>query len=178
MVDAAAEAQAVPAKAACPAVARSDLSSLLASLGRAQDDVLAATEALPWDCRERSGACGTWTAREVVVHLAAWDREAVVRLKALLREPGTPDVTYDVDGFNADAVAAAPPDAVPWAEAVAELRAAQAALLGLLGTVGLAAWMGDPRFREWAASRAEDDALHADQLRAWAGEGRGDPWGD
>ena len=48
---------------------------------------------------------GAWTAREVVIHIAAWLAEAGERIPALCA--GSPPRDYDVDSFNAAAIGAA-----------------------------------------------------------------------
>ena len=48
---------------------------------------------------------GGWSAREVVIHIAAWLAEACERIPALLAGAAPRD--YDVDSFNATAVRAA-----------------------------------------------------------------------
>lgn len=46
---------------------------------------------------------GAWGLRDVLAHVAAWEAEALLRLPLLLS--GAADESYDVDAFNAAAVA-------------------------------------------------------------------------
>lgn len=135
-------------------------------LASACADFVAAASALDPAARERAGACGTWSAKDVVSHSTGWEREAVARLAAIRREPDTPDLTYDVDAFNAAAVASR--RGLSWEAALAELREAHADLVALLAMVTPDEAARDRRFPEWVESRAADFAEHTAQLRAAA----------
>ena len=137
-----------------------------ARLRRAYEAFVAAAYALDPVARERTGAFGAWSAKDVVCHAAGWDREAVARLAAIRADPRTPDRTYDADAFNAAAVASR--RQLHWDAALAELADAHAALASLLVTVTAEEAVRDGRFAEWAVGRAGDYQEHAAQLRALA----------
>lgn len=127
----------------------------------------AAAVALPPHWREEAGACGDWTAREVVCHATGWEAEALARLRAIRAEPAAPERAYDDDRFNAAQVSAR--REFGWAEALAELTTTHAALAAFLATIGPGEAARDGRFVEWAQGRADDFAEHTAQLRAWRG---------
>jgi len=127
---------------------------------------LAAAVALSPRWREQAGACGGWTAREVVCHATGWEAEALARLRAIRADPATPARTYDDERFNAAQVAVR--HDLGRAAALAELLVAHAALAAFLATIGPEA-AHDGRFVEWAQGRADDFADHTAQLRAWCG---------
>lgn len=60
---------------------------------------------IPSERRLAPAASGEWSARDVVAHVAAWIDEANDRIPRLLA--GAPPAVYDVDAFNAAAVARA-----------------------------------------------------------------------
>ncbi len=135
-------------------------------LTRAYADFLAAVAAVPPEARERPGACGAWSAKDVVGHAAGWDREAASRLATIRADPRVPDRSYDVDAFNAAAVSSR--RHLGWGDALAELADAHTALAALLAAVSAEEAARDGRFAEWAAGRAGDYREHAAELRALA----------
>lgn len=135
-----------------------------AALSAAYQAFCVAADQLAPAVRMRVGACGSWTAKDVVVHLAAWDREATRRF-AQLQAGSATDVSYDVDAFNAAAIAAQ--EHLSWEQAWAELHAAHAAFQQAIVHVSAPQARDDPRFAEWVSSRGFDYREHAAQLRVW-----------
>jgi DNA polymerase-3 subunit epsilon len=121
---------------------------------------LALVEEFPADLRERPGACGTWSVREVVAHAAGWEWEAARRLRLIAADPARPDAVYDVDRFNAASVAVRAQQ--DWTRTLDELAKASTTL-----SVAAAALPSDPRTREWLAGRAADFEEHTAELRFW-----------
>ena len=99
--------------------------------------LLSVVTALPAERRQAS-LDGGWTAQDVLAHIAAWDRELVRAVDEVLAEERPSFITYDVDAFNARAVAAMRER--PWEATVAELRQAHDRLL---------AWMADVSDADW-----------------------------
>lgn len=114
----------------------------------------------PEELRDRPGACGGWSVREVAAHAAGWEWEGARRLRRIAADPALPDAVYDVDGFNLASVAV---------RARQDWRATLDELAKASHTFGMAAASlpGDPRTREWLASRTADFETHAAELRAW-----------
>src|SRR5215204_1035673 len=128
--------------------------------GRAVLEFVALLDAIPAELRERPGACGTWSVREVVAHCAGWEWEAARRLRLIAANPALPDAVYTVDGFNAASVAARARQ--DWSTTLDELAKASNTLAR-----AARALPDDARTQEWLVGRATDFEAHADSLRRW-----------
>lgn len=151
----------VPGEAtASVSAASNDEASPLARWRLAAASFLALAEGAPASLRERSGACGDWSIREVVAHCAGWEWEGARRLRLIAADPARPDAAYDVDRFNGASVAVRAGQ--DWARTLNELAKASA-------TFGAAAKAlpDDPRTAEWLRGRADDFEEHTDGLRRW-----------
>ncbi len=115
---------------------RSDMARLLACVERLSE--------------EERGApvCGTWTAKDLLAHIAAWDRELLRGLEELLlgRRPAFPG--YQEAAFNAQAASEAAE--ASFAQVLLELQAAHELLLTRIDTLSDGAWeRGSPyRWRD------------------------------
>jgi DNA polymerase-3 subunit epsilon len=127
---------------------------------RAASVFLNVLEAFPADLRERPGACGVWSARQVAAHCAGWEWEAARRLRLIAADPGIADAVYDVDGFNAASVAVRARQG--WSATLDDLTKGSAALGTAAATIPRNA-----RAREWLRRRAADFDTHATGLRCW-----------
>jgi hypothetical protein len=123
-------------------------------------EFVALLEAIPAELRERPGACGSWSVREVVAHCAGWEWEAARRLRLIAADPTLPDAVYKVDGFNAASVAARARQ--DWSRTLDELAKASNTLAR-----AARAMPDDTRTQEWLAGRAADFEEHTDGLRRW-----------
>lgn len=122
-------------------------------------------------------ACGDWTIREVLVHIAAWDRWVLRQLSRVLAGEA-PDLTArDMDAFNAANVAAWRGRSLE--ELATELHEARAAWVTWMESLPVEAFFqrrpigkGDWSPPTWARIFQEHDAEHAAQIVAWqeAGE--------
>jgi DNA polymerase-3 subunit epsilon len=131
----------------------------------AASSFLALAEGVPVEWRERPGACGGWSIREVVAHLAGWEWEGARRLRLIAADPARPDAVYDVDRFNGASVAVRAGQ--DWARTLDELAKASATF-----GAAAAALPDDRRTQEWLRGRASDFEEHAAGLRRWL-EGNG-----
>src|SRR5215203_5504380 len=123
-------------------------------------EFVALLDAIPAELRERPGACGAWSVREVVAHCAGWEWEAARRLRLIAADPTLPDAIYKVDGFNAASVAARAQQ--DWSRTMDELAKASNTL-----AKAARAMPDDARTHEWLFGRAADFEEHADGLRRW-----------
>ena len=87
-----------------------------------------------------------WTAKEVVMHVAAWDRELVRGVREFLAGAKPSLVDYDVDEFNAGATAATGP--IAFEDALAEMRAAHEDLVATIEALDATEW-DVPSRHEW-----------------------------
>jgi DNA polymerase-3 subunit epsilon len=115
---------------------------------------------VPVDLRDRVGACGTWSPRELLAHCVGWEWEAARRLRLIAANPDLPEAVYDVDGFNAASVAVRARQS--WDNTVIELAKASR-------TLGAAAAFDplNPRTCDWLENRAIDFEIHTGELRQW-----------
>jgi DNA polymerase III subunit epsilon len=123
-------------------------------------EFVALLDAIPGDLRERPGACGTWSVRELVAHCAGWEWEAARRLRLIAADPTLPDAIYKVDGFNAASVAARARQ--DWSRTLDELAKASNTLAKAARAIP-----DDPRTLEWLVGRAADFEEHTAGLRRW-----------
>ncbi len=79
----------------------------LATLAAGRRDLLQALEGLSDAGLTRSGVDGPWSVRDILAHIAAWDRQVVLTLEAWLEGTTPPPAVPDVEGFNAQVTAAA-----------------------------------------------------------------------
>jgi hypothetical protein len=129
----------------------------LAALSEAHDDLLIAADVAVTrgDVRE-----GGWGVREVLAHIAAWEAEATRRIPLLLQ--GAADQEYDVDSFNAAAVAAIG-DQAP-AQVRAGLEETHARLITLLDGLDEGAFAPGAAAHEWVSALARHSRAHAREL--------------
>jgi hypothetical protein len=123
-------------------------------------EFVALLDAIPAELRERPGACGTWSVREVVAHCAGWEWEAARRLRLIAADPTLPNAVYKVEGFNAASVAARARQ--DWSRTLDELAKASNTLARVARALP-----DDARTQEWLFGRAVDFEEHADGLRRW-----------
>lgn len=114
--------------------------------------------------REQSGVCGEWSPKEVVAHLAGWDREAARRFQQFMQGP-TEDIDYDLDAFNAESVAAR--QHLAWEQALHELDKAHRVLQQAIALVEPQHLEADSRFFEWLEGRSRDYDEHTAQIQTW-----------
>ena len=80
---------------------------MLSTLVAGRRDLLRALEGLSDEDLTRAGVSGAWSVRDILAHVAAWDRQVVLALEAWLEGTTPPQAVTDVDGFNAQVTAAA-----------------------------------------------------------------------
>jgi DNA polymerase III subunit epsilon len=127
---------------------------------RAVLEFVALLDTIPAELRERPGACGAWSVREVVAHCAGWEWEAARRLRLIAADPTLPNAVYKIEGFNAASVAARARQ--DWARTLDELAKASNTLARAARVM-----LDDARTQEWLVRRAADFEVHADELRRW-----------
>ncbi|MFN8593730.1 MAG: exonuclease domain-containing protein [Thermomicrobiales bacterium] len=127
---------------------------------RAARSFMLLLESIPAGIGDRPGACGEWSARQVVAHCAGWEWEAVRRLRLAASHPGLPNAIYDDDRFNAASVAVRA--RMSWTATLDDLAKATAAL------ANIAMASTEPGgASEWLTGRANDFEHHTRGLRDW-----------
>jgi hypothetical protein len=142
-----------------------DFQTTLNRFCAAYDDLFALVAVYPGALVEKPGACGWWSPKQVLAHLAGWVQEANRRYAAF--ETGdTTDVSYRdrLDDFNTQSVAARA--TYTWAETVAQLQAG-VGQLAIRASRLIAEQTHDRRYAEWLVGLREDCVEHTVQLRAF-----------
>jgi hypothetical protein len=120
--------------------------------------------AYPEALREKEGACGWWSPRQVLAHLSGWVEEAIRRFHAY--DAGVKDsVRYDDDAFNAQSVETRKD--YDWQQTLDELRSCFLNLIALASKVDPERAAEDPRYRNWLRGLATDFEEHTQQLQAF-----------
>lgn len=140
---------------------------LLAQTETAYAELREALEGVP-EARMTSAWLGTWSVREILIHVSGWHREMIPALARIARgEAPYPDGAYDdVDAWNARFVEAR--SGVKVADALAELAASHRDF------VAAAAALADDHLAPGGLARslvegsgAEHYREHAAQIRQW-----------
>lgn len=149
---------------------------LLATLAAARDELLACAALIPADERATRPVCGEWTLKDVLGHVADWERVCVEGLRQVAagRAPQIEHVE-DVEAWNRDHVEARRNQ--PWEEVWADLHATRAALLEVLEEMSQAdlaqsfpsPWEPESTSYDWVRAFLAHDREHARDLRG-AGE--------
>jgi uncharacterized damage-inducible protein DinB len=157
------------------------LSDMLAELGRARAELLAAIGGLDETALDRTGVVGDWSIKNVLAHIAAWEAWVVEALPARMTSGTTPQDfqqrVEDEDRFNAEEVAEREeltPD-----EQLMELERTRAELLAYLRGLDAATLERKHPWDTWAgtlpeyllAALRDHEAEHVEALRAAAAVG-------
>jgi hypothetical protein len=120
------------------------------------------------DSQMRSVWLGSWGAREILVHIAAWDREMAPAFSRIQRgEPPYPAGTYDdYDAWNARFVETG--RGASTSEVLADLEASHRGLVAAAGALADEHFEpGRPARELIEATAAQHYREHAGQIRAW-----------
>ncbi|GMQ78615.1 MAG: hypothetical protein BMS9Abin02_1138 [Anaerolineae bacterium] len=116
--------------------------------------------------REKKGACGEWSPKDIVAHLVGWDTEAVYFLGLFANGTGdTYDYSFDIDDFNASSVKSR--EKLSWDEVIHELVHAHAELQQIIKVLNTKDLVSNGGFGESLTGRKEDYLLHAEQIAVW-----------
>jgi hypothetical protein len=126
--------------------------------------LIAVAENYPEALQTKAGACGTWSAREVLAHFSGWLVEALRRYSRY--ERGTGHVQYNKDAFNEVSI---------WLRREAdyemmlqELRDRVGKLSNLAQNLTEAQIQHEARYAEWLTSLAQEAREHTSQLEEFA----------
>lgn len=115
----------------------------------------------PADRAERPGACGEWSAKQVLAHCSGWIAEALRRYEMYDRGENS-GVRYDFDGFNAQSVADRA--GLTWDETVGELYGLVDVYRFRIARLKPEVIAANRRYMAWVDSLADDCANHTVQL--------------
>lgn len=141
----------------------SELTNAIQEFDRTYVDILALAEQYPAELRTQPGACGVWSAREVLAHLSGWLVEVQRRYDGY--DAGdSQKVQYDFDEFNARSVNTRA--GRTWDDIVSELRGYVAALIARAQALPPEK-SADKRYWRWLEIMAEDCREHSAGLRTF-----------
>jgi uncharacterized protein (TIGR03083 family) len=150
--------------------------ALSMALDAAREELLAAAALIPPDQRTSRCVCGEWTLKDVVGHLADWERVGLVGLRDMAAgcAPQCEHIS-DIESWN-QAHAEARRDE-PWEDTWADLQEARNGLVSILGEMSEKALARRYRFPwgpqgtayQWVRVFVSHDRAHAEGLRAAVG---------
>jgi uncharacterized damage-inducible protein DinB len=151
---------------------------LSGQMADARERLLAAFEGLTEEEMLEPGVCGEWSVRDILAHVAAWDRETTAMFQAMLEGERHYFLDLDEDGleqFNQDRHASSRD--LPVSDAIAELVAARAALIDLLKATNnvklFAPAPGDEHadlsIAACLSAQINHDEEHAEMIEEWRG---------
>ena len=155
---------------------------LSGQMADARERLLASIEGLTEEEMLQPGVCGEWSVRDVLAHVAAWDRETTAMFEAMLQGERHYFLDLDEDGleqFNQNRHAAARDMSV--SDAVAELTASREALIALLkGTDNVKLFApapgdehADMSLAACLSAQISHDEEHAEMIEEWRGNTNG-----
>ncbi len=128
----------------------------------AYEAFLAAATSLNPEQANTSGACGEWSAREVVDHLTGWQVQSPPILEAILAE--APDAfEYDIDSFNEAAVAERAD--LSWEESLKAFTDSYQAFAEAFSAVPEAKTRTNQSFKAWIRAMIQEYAFHLTHLQ-------------
>ena len=145
-----------------PARSEATKTCVTAAVDAAWRDFRRAVERLPPHLLETPGACGDWSVRDLLGHIASWESRAATAVLT-----STPDPPDDTDEFNRSEAARKAP--LTLRDVVAELESTHRALLSTLADAPESSFEpGTPLRNSLDADTVLHYIEHTAQIRAWA----------
>lgn len=138
-----------------------DFETKFAEFRGAYDNLFALLESYPADKREKSGACGWWSPKQILAHFSGWIAEGLKRYRDYDAGDQT-SITYDDDAFNAQVVEARA--ALDWDATVAELHALVRDFTKHAESLPPDRRSADVRYTDWMIGLGTDCREHTQQL--------------
>ena len=137
-----------------------ELENLQTKFSTAYAHFLQIATALEPDKRNRPGACGEWSPKDVISHLSGWDK----LMQAFITDLDLFDPPDDIDTFNAKSVLER--QNLSWEESITESHSGFYGLQEAITAVTPDMQIYN-RVCGWLNGRKEDYDFHAAQLGAW-----------
>lgn len=136
------------------------LHDALTRFEEAYQHFLAEADSYPDEKRTASGACGEWSPREILAHMAGWLKEAQRRFRRYGK--GTGDIRYNTDAFNE--VSLWQRRDTDYSAILAELKTESAQVAAVIR--GLSErQQDDERYIEWLNALGKDARNHLSDLQ-------------
>lgn len=143
----------------------SDPQAVLRAFEAASAAFFAKAQRVPGARQRQPGACGDWSAQNILAHLEGWAAEA---LRRYARYPyGVGKINYNIDAFNAVSVRRRA--SVDYDEVLALLQTRCAVLLEAARARSDEQHIQDGRYLEWLRILTHEFETHGAQLAALAG---------
>ena len=158
-----------PGETGCKAV-------LLAGLYAARRELLAASDLVPGEERDSLRVCGEWTLKDLLGHIADWERFGAEGLRLMaMGQPPEVEPVKDIDAWNLVHVKARREQ--PWESVRVDLHTMRQSLLTVLEKMGEAElaqrfafpWGSEGTPYQWVTVFVAHDREHAGDVQAWAG---------
>ncbi|MBZ0293468.1 MAG: hypothetical protein K8L99_12950 [Anaerolineae bacterium] len=133
----------------------------------AYSDLFAVAERYPADLTEKPGACGDWSARQVLAHCSGWISEALRRYTQF--ETGDSNHTFrDSDAFDQRSLKER--EGLSWSATLGELRGLVDVFRFRVARLKPVVLMSDSRYLEWISELTKVCHEHTAQLEAFLAE--------
>lgn len=143
----------------------SDPQAVMHAFEAAAETFFATAQGVPGARQHQPGACGDWSAQNILAHLEGWAAEAQRRYA---RYPyGVGKINYNIDAFNAVSVRRRV--SMDYDEVLALLQTRCASLLETARARSEAQHIQDGRYLEWLRILMHEFETHGAQLAALAG---------
>lgn len=142
------------------------LTQQVEQLQAAYADFLTMTRAYPETLRTTHGACGEWSAKEVIAHLNGWFAEALRRYRAFGR--GSGEMDYNIDAFNK--VSVWQRRSLTYDEVVAELENRVQEFIETVQQLTPEQIERDERYAKWVNILLHEAQTHGAQLKTFQEE--------
>jgi uridine phosphorylase len=139
-----------------------DFETKFADFRAAYDDLFVLLDSYPADKREKSGACGWWSPKQILAHFSGWITEGLKRYGDY-DSGDQSDLHYDDDSFNAQVVDAR--SALDWDATVAELRGLVRDFSTHAESIPADKRASDRRYTNWMIGLGNDCKEHTWQLK-------------
>jgi hypothetical protein len=143
----------------------SDFQASLEAYHRAYGEFLAVCHHLDPALAERPGACGVWSPKQVVAHLAGWLEEAADRFSQIIADPAS-EKDYDVDAWNTRMVEARAE--LDWHATLDDLNKGAVAIGEAVASLVNSHAPSYRPFSGWLSILGDDLNEHGACLREWA----------
>lgn len=140
---------------------QSDFHEQVEQFETAYANLVIIAEKYPVELQTQSGACGSWSASDILAHLNGWIVEALRRYKRFPK--GTGDITYNIDTFNK--VSLWLREDMPYQDILSETKTLSAKLVAIAKELPEAYIQRDKRYQEWLDNLTREAIEHSQQLR-------------
>lgn len=134
---------------------------------QAYKDFMLAIQNIKASDRFKGGVCGTWSPKQVIDHLVAWNKEALSDFRKI-RAGESINLDYDDDVFNARAVAER--SQLTWEMTLFDIEDARTKLIDFVIRLTAYDLANSKVYGDWVKGITDDFQLHREQIQLWVTE--------